>query len=231
MSPDDRDAALSALGVKVLRLGFDESLRRLTAAEWLRRMRQADVEVVVVGYDNTFGCDGRSLGLEDYFRLGREENVAVEEAPVLQGVSSTLVREALAGGRVEEAARMLGRPYTVAGAVVHGRHLGRELGFPTANVDHDIRMVLPASGVYAAEVAMPDGTLRIAVVNVGTRPTVSNGNDISLEAHIPDFRGDLYGKDVSVRFIRRIRDERKFGSADELRGAIRADIEALRKIQ
>ena len=78
---------------------------------------------------------------------------------------------------------------------------------------------------------MPDGTLRIAVVNVGTRPTVSNGNDISLEAHIPDFRGDLYGKDVSVRFIRRIRDERKFGSADELRGAIRADIEALRKIQ
>ena len=63
MSPDDRDAALSALGVKVLRLGFDESLRRLTAAEWLRRMRQADVEVVVVGYDNTFGCDGRSLGL------------------------------------------------------------------------------------------------------------------------------------------------------------------------
>ena len=126
--------------------------------------------------------------------LDAEENVAVEEAPVLQGVSSTLVREALAGGRVEEAARMLGRPYTVAGAVVHGRHLGRELGFPTANVDHDIRMVLPASGVYAAEVAMPDGTLRIAVVNVGTRPTVSNGNDISLEAHIPDFRGDLYGR-------------------------------------
>ncbi len=109
-----------------------------------------------MGYDNTFGCDGRSLGLEDYFRLGREENVAVEEAPVLQGVSSTLVREALAGGRVEEAARMLGRPYTVAGACRGAwRHLGRELpGFPTANVDHDIRMVLRHPGVYAAEVAL-----------------------------------------------------------------------------
>lgn len=229
MSPDDRDAALSSLGVEVVRLAFDESLRRLTAAQWLRRMHRAGVEEVVVGYDNTFGCDGRSLRMEDYFRLGRAEGIAVEEAPLLPGLSSTLVRDALAQGRVEDAARMLGRPYVLTGTVVHGRHLGHKLGFPTANVDCGSRLAIPAPGVYAADVVLPYGSLRKAVVNIGTRPTVDNGSDISVEAHIPGFSGDLYGKTVSLRFLRRLRDEHRFGSLDELQAAIRADIEALQR--
>ncbi len=229
MTPDDRDAALSSLGVEVVRLAFDESLRRLTAAQWLRRMHRAGVEEVVVGYDNTFGCDGRSLRMEDYFRLGRAEGIAVEEAPLLPGVSSTLVRDALAQGRVEDAARMLGRPYVLTGTVVHGRHLGHKLGFPTANVDCGSRLAIPAPGVYAADVVLPYGALRKAVVNIGSRPTVDNGSDISVEAHIPGFSGDLYGKTVSLRFLRRLRDEHRFGSLDELQAAIRADIEALQR--
>lgn len=229
MTPDDRDAALSSLGVEVVRLAFDESLRRLTAAQWLRRMHRAGVEEVVVGYDNTFGCDGRSLRMEDYFRLGRAEGIAVEEAPLLPGVSSTLVRDALAQGRVEDAARMLGRPYVLTGTVVHGRHLGHKLGFPTANVDCGSRLAIPAPGVYAADVVLPYGSLRKAVVNIGSRPTVDNGSDISVEAHIPGFSGDLYGKTVSLRFLRRLRDEHRFGSLDELQAAIRADIEALQR--
>ena len=229
MTPDDRDAALSSLGVEVVRLAFDESLRRLTAAQWLRRMHRAGVEEVVVGYDNTFGCDGRSLRMEDYFRLGRAEGIAVEEAPLLPGVSSTLVRDALAQGRVEAAARMLGRPYMLTGTVVHGRHLGHKLGFPTANVDCGSRLAIPAPGVYAADVVLPYGALRKAVVNIGSRPTVDNGSDISVEAHIPGFSGDLYGKTVSLRFLRRLRDEHRFGSLDELQAAIRADIEALQR--
>lgn len=229
MTPDDRDAALSSLGVEVVRLAFDESLRRLTAAQWLHRMHRAGVEEVVVGYDNTFGCDGRSLRMEDYFRLGRAEGIAVEEAPLLPGVSSTLVRDALAQGRVEDAARMLGRPYVLTGTVVHGRHLGHKLGFPTANVDCGSRMAIPAPGVYAADVVLPYGSLRKAVVNIGSRPTVDNGSDISVEAHIPGFSGDLYGKTVSLRFLRRLRDEHRFGSLDELQAAIRADIEALQR--
>lgn len=229
MTPDDRDAALSSLGVEVVRLAFDESLRRLTAAQWLRRMHRAGVEEVVVGYDNTFGCDGRSLRMEDYFRLGRDEGMAVEEAPLLPGVSSTLVRDALADGRVEDAARMLGRPYMLTGTVVHGRHLGHKLGFPTANVDCGSRLAIPAPSVYAADVVLPYGSLRKAVVNIGTRPTVDNGSDISVEAHIPGFSGDLYGKTVSLRFLRRLRDEHRFGSLDELQAAIRADIEALQR--
>ena len=229
MTPDDRDAALSSLGVEVVRLAFDESLRRLTAAQWLRRMHRAGVEEVVVGYDNTFGCDGRSLRMEDYFRLGRAEGIAVEEAPLLPGVSSTLVRDALADGRVEDAARMLGRPYMLTGTVVHGRHLGHKLGFPTANVDCGSRLAIPAPGVYAADVVLPYGSLRKAVVNIGSRPTVDNGSDISVEAHIPGFSGDLYGKTVSLRFLRRLRDEHRFGSLDELQAAIRADIEALQR--
>ena len=157
-----------------------------------------------MGYDNTFGCDGRSLGLEDYFRLGREENVAVEEAPVLQGVSSTLVREALAGGRVGGGCPYAGK--TIYGGRCRGawRHLGRELGFPTANVDHDIRMVLRHQASMPQKSRYADGTLRIAVVNVGTRPHRIKRKRHFSRAHIPDFRGDLYGKDVSVRFIRRI---------------------------
>ncbi len=229
MTPDDRDAALSSLGVEVVRLAFDESLRRLTAAQWLRRMHRAGVEEVVVGYDNTFGCDGRSLRMEDYFRLGRAEGIAVEEAPLLPGVSSTLVRDALAQGRVEDAARMLGRPYVLTGTVVHGRHLGHKLGFPTANVDCGSRLAIPAPGVYAADVVLPYGALRKAVVNIGSRPTVDNGSDISVEAHIPGFSGDLYGKTVSLRFLRRLRDEHRFGSLDELQAAIRADREALQR--
>lgn len=229
MTPDARDAALSSLGVEVVRLAFDESLRRLTAAQWLRRMHRAGVEEVVVGYDNTFGCDGRSLRMEDYFRLGRAEGIAVEEAPLLPGVSSTLVRDALAQGRVEDAARMLGRPYVLTGTVVHGRHLGHKLGFPTANVDCGSRLAIPAPGVYAADVVLPYGALRKAVVNIGSRPTVDNGSDISVEAHIPGFSGDLYGKTVSLRFLRRLRDEHRFGSLDELQAAIRADIEALQR--
>lgn len=229
MTPDDRDAALSSLGVEVVRLAFDESLRRLTAAQWLRRMHRAGVEEVVVGYDNTFGCDGRSLRMEDYFRLGRAEGIAVEEAPLLPGVSSTLVRDALAQGRVEDAARMLGRPYVLTGTVVHGRHLGHKLGFPTANVDCGSRLAIPAPGVYAADVVLPYGALRKAVVNIGSRPTVDNGSDISVEAHIPGFSGDLYGKTVSLRFLRRLRDEHRFGSLDELQAAIRADIESLQR--
>lgn len=229
MTPDDRDAALSSLGVEVVRLAFDESLRRLTAAQWLRRMHRAGVEEVVVGYDNTFGCDGRSLRMEDYFRLGRAEGIAVEEAPLLPGVSSTRVRDALAQGRVEDAARMLGRPYVLTGTVVHGRHLGHKLGFPTANVDCGSRLAIPAPGVYAADVVLPYGALRKAVVNIGSRPTVDNGSDISVEAHIPGFSGDLYGKTVSLRFLRRLRDEHRFGSLDELQAAIRADIEALQR--
>ncbi len=229
MTPDDRDAALSSFGVEVVRLAFDESLRRLTAAQWLRRMHRAGVEEVVVGYDNTFGCDGRSLRMEDYFRLGRAEGIAVEEAPLLPGVSSTLVRDALAQGRVEDAARMLGRPYMLTGTVVHGRHLGHKLGFPTANVDCGSRLAIPAPGVYAADVVLPYGSLRKAVVNIGSRPTVDNGSDISVEAHIPGFSGDLYGKTVSLRFLRRLRDEHRFGSLDELQAAIRADIESLQR--
>lgn len=229
MTPDDRDAALSSLGVEVVRLAFDESLRRLTAAQWLRRMHRTGVEVVVVGYDNTFGCDGRSLRMEDYFRLGRAEGIAVEEAPLLPGVSSTLVRDALAQGRVEDAARMLGRPYMLTGTVVHGRHLGHKLGFPTANVDCGSRLAIPAPGVYAADVVLPYGSLRKAVVNIGSRPTVDNGSDISVEAHIPGFSGDLYGKTVSLRFLLRLRDEHRFGSLDELQAAIRADIESLQR--
>lgn len=229
MSPDERDAALSSLGVEVVRLAFDESLRRLTAAQWLRRMHRAGVEEVVVGYDNTFGCDGRSLRMEDYFRLGRAEGMAVEEAPLLPGVSSTLVRDALAQGRVEDAARMLGRPYVLTGTVVHGRHLGHKLGFPTANVDCGSRLAIPAPGVYAADVVLPYGSLRKAVVNIGSRPTVDNGSDISVEAHIPGFSGDLYGKTVSLRFLRRLRDEHRFSSLDELQAAIRADIESLQR--
>lgn len=228
---DERDLLLRKAGVDVVRMHFDEELRSLTAAEWIDRMHaRLGARMLVVGYDNRFGSDGRTMGFPDYRRLGSERGVAVEEAPEIPGVSSTLIRTAVAAGNVESAAEMLGRRYSLEGIVVEGRAMGRRFGFPTANLKVDPRIALPARGVYAAMALLPDGREYPAVVNIGVRPTLANGNDISVEAHILDFSGSLYGEKVRLSFVARLRDERRFPTVDHLREAIAADIEALRVV-
>lgn len=213
-------------GIRPVILHFDEEMRRTTARDWMKRLRdEFGVRTLVVGYDNTFGSDGVTLSLADYRRYGEEIGMTVAEADFVPGVSSSAIRKALATGNVEEAASLLGRKYTLQGTVVTGNHLGRTIGFPTANITPEPGLTVPANGVYSAMATLPDGRRLKAVVNIGTRPTVRRGNTKTIEAHIIDWEGDLYGRTISLSFYNRLRDEERFNSIEALRRQIEKDKE------
>ncbi len=225
-SREERDELIRGTGVEVEEVAFTPTLCALTAGEWMEILRERyDAKALITGYDNKFGSDGRGLTPSDYRRLGEERGLIVETAGELPGVCSTFIRRALERGDVKEATEMLGREYVLKGEVVNGRHLGRKLGFPTANLDISRRMLLPGKGVYAARLeGMP------AVVNIGDNPTIESGNPVTVEAHVIGFEGDLYGKVVKLSFVDRIRNEEKFDSLDSLREQIERDKEEAERI-
>ena len=142
-------------------------------------------------------------------------------------ISSTRIRQAIHDGNLEEATRMLGRPYSVSGVVEHGRQLGRTLGFPTANIaTHDAQ--LPPDGVWAVRVAGADKVFRDGVANLGVRPTVDGGKRL-LEVHLFGFSGDLYQQTLEVRFENHLRPEMKFASLDDLKSQISRDVSSAQK--
>ena len=184
---------------------------------------------VVVGYNHTFGRGARGnarlldeLGAELGFRTHIVPPYEVDAVPV----SSSEIRSALRAGDVERAARFLGRPYTIVGEVVSGAGRGRTLGFPTANVQPALTLLLPG-GVYACRAEFADER-HDAVVNIGVRPTFGE-RTLYVEAHLLDFSGDLYGRRVRLAFLRRLRDETRFPSVEALRAQISRDIEDARR--
>lgn len=230
MAPDSRDRIIRETGAEVMRLSFTESLRGMTASEWMRELRDVyNARIIVLGYDNTFGSDGAGLGADDFREIGREVGLDVLVAPEIDGCSSSAIRNAVGLGATDEAEAMLGRPFSISGKVIHGRQLGRTIGVPTANVELGMRQMLPLNGVYAATVDTRQGTYP-AVVNVGHAPTVTDDSPLSVEAHLLDFDGDLYGECVEVRFGPRIREERKFASLEALRSQIARDIGYVRSL-
>lgn len=175
---------------------------------------------VTVGYDHGFGSDRsgsgqtlRQLGAECGFELDVVSEVIIDQAPV----SSTRIRKLLEEGRIMEANACLGAQYPVSGRVIEGRKLGRGIGFPTANIDipQERCKMLPAQGVYAAGVTI-DGVFFSAMMNIGSRPTVSNDGVITVEAHIIGFQGDIYGRNLVFHLFDFIRSERRFSSIEEL---------------
>ncbi len=209
---------------------FDEELRSTTALSWMRILKEKfGVELLVVGYDNTFGCDGVALSISDYRDFGAQLGIEVAEAPVVEGTSSSAIRKAIEAGEVEKANDMLGRRFSLPGIVVEGNRLGRTIGFPTANLLTESGIVGPANGVYAAYATLHDGKRHNAMVNIGVRPTIRRGNDTTVEAHVIDWNGDLYGHNVSVSFVSRLRDEEQFKSIDALRAQLVKDREAAGK--
>lgn len=226
-STDKKCELLRGCGVMALVMQFDEKMRSTTAREWMQRLHdEYGVEALVVGYDNTFGCDGVSLSIADYKRMGDEIGIEIIEAPFVEGISSSAIRKAILAGEVEKAGSMLGRYFALSGNVVTGNRLGRTIGFPTANIEPMPHITVPANGVYAAMAVLPDGSRHKAVVNIGTRPTVRRGENRTIEAHILGFDGDLYGHSVTLIFIKRMRDEMKFKSIDALRLQIEKDRDA-----
>lgn len=226
-SVDEETALLRAEGVEAIVVPFTESTRKLTAAQWLDRIRREyGVRAIMLGYDNTFGSDGRGMSPEDYVRMAGEVGLVGKVAPQLPGVSSSEVRRLVRTGRVESAAKLLGRPYAVDGVVEGGKKLGRRLGFPTANMAVAPDRLLPAEGVYRAYAVLPDGARRKAMVNIGRRPTVEADGRPTVEVYILDWTGSLYGDRLRVEFVDRLRDERKFDSLEELRQALAEDAAA-----
>ena len=219
--PEEKRERLLSAGVdKVAMMSFTRELGRLSPFEFMDMLRDDyGVEALVVGYDHHFG-HGSQYGFEDYRSYGERHGIDVVKALELSDMrcSSTAVREALERGDVESASRMLGYDYTLTGRVVRGFHLGTGLGFPTANLEADERKLVPANGVYAV---LADG--QPAMLNIGVRPTMDNGAAVSVEAHILDFSGDLYGKSMTLTFLKRLRDEIRFPDTQSLRGQLMDD--------
>jgi len=226
--------ALAECGVeRFVCLRFDEQLRNLTAVEFVEQiLRDAlGVRWLVVGHDFKFGR-GRQGSVAELKSLGERCGFGVDEfAPFLidqQRVSSTLVRDALAVGDLARAEYLLGRPYSISGRVVHGQKLGRTLGYPTANMQLK-RRVIPLNGIFAVRVTGAGLSSAPAVASLGTRPVV-NGVEPLLEAHVFDFEGDLYGQQLQIEFIARLRDELWFPSLDAMVAQMHIDASQARKI-
>jgi riboflavin kinase/FMN adenylyltransferase len=219
--------ALAAQGVdRLVTLRFDEYMRAMTPECFVDELIVAALGTrhIVVGNDFRYGCNAG--GTIDRLRAaGEARGFGVEQiAPfVIDGVrvSSTVVRERLAESDFAGARRLLGRPYRMLGRVVHGRELGRELGFPTANL-RLMRRKSPVQGVMAVRVFGIEPKALTAVASLGTRPTV-DGTDMLLEVHVFDFAGDLYGREIEVEFVAKLRDEVKFDSLDALTAQMKVD--------
>lgn len=220
---EQRLVLLSQTGVdQVVVLPFTSEMAALTSQQFIEQVlhKQLHVQQLLLGHDNRFGSD-LNASFDDYVRCGRTLGMEVlrHEALELQGqrVSSTTIRQLLQEGKVAQAAELLGRPYALVGKVVQGYREGRQLGFPTANIDlGSSHQVVPANGVYAIQARVsPSVALRPGMMNIGTRPTFG-GTERSIEAFIFQFKRNLYGQEVTVTFHERLRSERKFDSVEQL---------------
>lgn len=243
MSPVKAPARLMRLREKVAALEeeridylfcppFDPVMQGLAPGEFVERLlvRTLGVRHLVVGDDFRF-ARGRAGNFEHLAEGGRQHGFGAEQVgSVTSGslrVSSTAIRNALAAGDMSTAGRLLGRPYRMIGRVSPGRQLGRQLGFPTANMRLQ-RRVSPVAGIFAVRVHGITGAALDAVASIGTRPTVA-GVEPLLEVHVFDFSGDLYGRKIAVDFVARLRDEVRFDDLEALRRQMELDAAEARR--
>ena len=234
---EEKERLIAALGVDhLVVLPFTKELAALTAQAFMQQVlcEQLGAKALVTGYDNRFGRN-RAEGFDDYVRYGKALGMEVlrgDEATFPgtdEAVSSSAIRQLLLEGKVERMQESLTRPYSLIGRVVTGEHIGHEIGFPTANlsVDNPYK-VIPASGVYAVWARLgggmvnPSGQKMPAMMNIGTRPTF-DGTKQTLEVHILDKVGDVYGQVLTVEFVSRLRSEQRFDSPEALVKQLKAD--------
>ncbi len=225
---DQKIEALGVLGIEqTIVIHFDQSFAQIRAEDFLRSViaDRLHAKEVYLGCGFAFG-HGREGNIGLLRTVSQSLGFFADEVPELRlrgrRVSSSRIRELLQHGRVNLARRMLGRPYGVEGRVVRGAERGAGLGFPTANI-HPQNRVIPRSGVYVTA-ALIDGQWRRSVTNIGTRPTFGSDNESSVETFVMNWSGDLYGDVVRVRFLHRLREEKRFGSIDELKSQIQEDV-------
>ena len=229
---DQRLATLDMLGIRqAILIPFTREFAGQPAEDFLSDIIHDRLQAreVYLGKGFAFGKN-RGGNIDLLRKMSRDLGFVAEEVEEVQlrgqRISSSRIRELLDDGRVNLVRRMLGRPYGVEGLVVHGNHRGRTIGFPTANLKPHNR-VIPRYGVYATATLL-GGEWRRSITNIGIRPTFESDYEPSIETHIFDFDGDLYGDVLRVRFLRRIRDEKKFGGVDELKAQIEIDSQSAR---
>jgi len=230
-STDEKLELLEKAGVETCSLfDFTQDFSYIDAEKFIKDFlyNRLNVRHLIVGYDHRFGHN-REEGFDQYVQYGKECGMTISRAVELEGkhVSSTTIRHHLASGRIEEANRLLGRNYSLSGKVVHGNHLGRTIGFPTANLSPLCpEKITPENGIYEA-FATVDGQRFHGMAYIGARPTVVQHGEKSIEVNIFDFDRDIYGETLTVEFCRYIRADRKFDSIESLRKQLEKDREKI----
>ncbi|MCQ2342832.1 MAG: riboflavin biosynthesis protein RibF [Paludibacteraceae bacterium] len=239
LTREEREQRLKESGVRQV-FEFNFSLVKDMSAEAFMRLlhEQCGVERLLMGYDHHFGSD-RLTDIKDYRQAGERAGVAITVAEEKQRdgeaeehISSTTIRRALTNGQIETANGMLGYKYSLSGEVVHGRHVGSQMGFPTANMQTAPDKLIPHSGVYAVSIDCPAMAIHgtKALLNIGTNPTFSEDLPLSVELHIPHYKEDLYGQTITAELLCLLRDEQHFATVAELQQQIQKDLDSLDKV-
>lgn len=228
LSEKEKEACFKQLQVAVIEtIPFEEKIASLTPEAFVEQIlvQRMHARHVVVGFNYTFGHHGAGTS-ELLKELCQDHHIAVTvmQPYSVDGeiVSSSAVRRYLQQGEIERANALLGYVFTLRGEVVHGNQIGRTIGFPTANIPVPVGQILPANGVYAAIVTVDDNRYP-GILNIGYRPTVANGAQISIEVHLMDFNQDIYGKEICIAVCHFLRKESKFESLDQLKAQLEKD--------
>ncbi|MDD2961090.1 MAG: bifunctional riboflavin kinase/FAD synthetase [Muribaculaceae bacterium] len=236
MNFDEKIKAIENCGIdNAIVLKFNKEIAKLGAKDFLAILHeQYNVEALIIGFNHHFGHN-KNEKFEDYINFGKEIGVEVIQAEEYTGdfspLSSSIIRRLITAGKVDDASGCLGNIFKIQGNVVHGFKNGKKIGFPTANIKPTNQLqIIPHNGVYAARIAIENGNFLNAICNIGTRPTITNSNERSIEVHIFDFDKDIYDLDATVQFIKFIRSETKFSSLEELKRHIATDCEKAKKI-
>ncbi len=232
----ERASLLSDLGIdRLVVIPFSLTFAQISPEEYVQEVlvRRIGLQEITVGYDHRFGRK-RAGDVDLLKQLGTTHGFDVDVIPPREVgpdvVSSSMIRERVGEGDVQRAAELLGRPYQLSGTVARGEGRGRTIGFPTANLSiPDPRKLVPKRGVYAVWVQLPGGEKKPGMLNIGHRPTFDE-MDVTVEAHLLDFEGDLYGETLTVQFMQRLRDEQKFASADALATQLSEDEQHCKRV-
>ena len=231
---NDKIKILKTMGVDyIINIPFDEYMTKISGYDFVKDILidKLGAKKIIVGHDFTFARNKegnidllKELSKKNGFLLEIVNPVKIDDIRI----SSSYIRKLILDGKVEDARKYLGRNYKLSGEVIHSKKLGRTIGFPTANISIDENIIIPKVGIYATKVYV-NGTIYYGATNVGYNPTV-NGNKLSIETNILEFNDDIYGKIITIEFLERIRDEKKFNGIEELKEQLQKDTKYIYKV-
>lgn len=231
---NDKIKILKTMGVDyIINIPFDEYMTKISGYDFVKDILidKLGAKKIIVGHDFTFARNKegniallKELSKKYGFLLEIVNPVKIDDIRI----SSSYIRKLILDGKVEDARKYLGRNYKLSGEVIHSKKLGRTIGFPTANISIDENIIIPKVGIYATKVYV-NGTIYYGATNVGYNPTV-NGNKLSIETNILEFNDDIYGKIITIEFLERIRDEKKFNGIEELKEQLQKDTKYIYKV-